>query len=62
MPEVLVVGVGEPLSSAYEWGANRARDYAPRPVPDDPASGQASAFFDAQQAEIVPLVDRDGLR
>src|SRR6478735_4143668 len=47
MPEVLVVGVGEPLTSAYEWGANRGRDYAPRPVPDDPASGQASALFDA---------------
>ena len=43
MPEVLVVGVGEPLTSAYQWGANRARDYAPRPVPDDPASGQASS-------------------
>ena len=57
MPEVLVVGVGEPLSSAYEWGANRGRDYAPRPVPDDPASGQASALFDALQTEIVPLVD-----
>ena len=57
MPEVLVVGVGEPLTTAYQWGANRARDYAPRPVPDDPASGQASAFFDALQAEIVPLVD-----
>ena len=59
MPEVLVVGVGEPLTTAYQWGANRARDYAPRPVPDDPASGQASAFFDALQAEIVPLVDAD---
>ena len=57
MPEVLVVGVGEPLTSAYQWGANRARDYAPRPVPDDPASGQAAAFFDALQQEIVPLVD-----
>ena len=28
-------------------------------VPDDPASGQASAFFDALQAEIVPLVDAE---
>ena len=57
MPEVLVVGVGEPLTSAYEWGANRARDYAPRQVPDDPDSGHAAAFFDALQQEIVPLVE-----
>jgi predicted alpha/beta superfamily hydrolase len=57
MPEVLVVGVGEPLTSAYQWGSNRARDYAPRPVPDDPASGQAGTFFDALQQEIVPFVD-----
>ena len=57
MPEVLVVGIGEPLTSAYHWGANRARDYAPRPVPDDPTSGHAAAFFDALQQEIVPLVD-----
>lgn len=57
MPEVLVVGVGEPLTSAYQWGANRARDYSPRPVPDDPSSGHAATFFDALQQEIVPLVD-----
>ena len=57
MPEVLVVGVGEHLTSAYEWGANRARDYAPRQVPDDPTSGHAAAFFDALQQEIVPLVE-----
>lgn len=57
MPEVLVVGVGEPLTSAYQWGAHRARDYSPRPVPDDPSSGHASTFFDALQQEIVPLVD-----
>lgn len=58
MPEVLVVGVGEPLASAYQWGANRARDYAPRPVPDDPASGHADTFFDALQHEIVPLIEQ----
>jgi len=57
MPEVLVVGVGEPLTSAYQWGANRARDYAPRQMPDDPTSGHAAAFFDALQQEIVPLVE-----
>ena len=57
MPEVVVVGVGEPLTSAYQWGENRTRDYTPRPVPDDPASGQAGRFFDALQQEIVPLVD-----
>lgn len=57
MPEVLVVGVGEPLTSAYQWGTNRARDYAPRPLPDQPASGQADTFFDALQHEVVPLVD-----
>lgn len=57
MPEVLIVGVGEPLTSAYQWGANRARDYAPRQVPDDPTSGHAAAFFDALRQEIVPLVD-----
>jgi predicted alpha/beta superfamily hydrolase len=58
MPEVLVVGVGEHLASAYQWGSNRARNYAPQPVPDDPASGQATTFFDALQQEIVPFVDR----
>lgn len=57
MPEVIVVGVGEPLASAYHWGANRARDYAPRQVPEDPSSGHAADFFDALGHEIVPLVD-----
>jgi predicted alpha/beta superfamily hydrolase len=57
VPEVIVVAVGQPLDSAYDWGPTRARDYALAPVPDDPAAGHGAAFADCLRTEIVPLVD-----
>ena len=58
VPEVIVVAIGQPLASAYEWGGTRSRDYAPVPVPDDDGSGQGWRFAECLRTEIIPLVDQ----
>ncbi len=58
VPEVIVVAVGQPLASAYDWGPNRARDYAAVAVPDDPSSGHGAEFAECLRTELVPFVDR----
>lgn len=58
LPEVIVVGIGQPVSSAYEWGPTRARDYSPVPVPDDENSGHAAAFAVSMGTELLPFVDK----
>lgn len=59
VPEMIVVGIGQPLSTAYAWGPNRARDYAPVRVPDDDRSGHAAAFGECLRTELVPFVDQE---
>lgn len=58
VPEVIVVAVGQPLTSAYEWGPTRARDYALAVVPDDPTAGHGAEFAECLRTEIVPFVDQ----
>jgi predicted alpha/beta superfamily hydrolase len=57
VPEIIVVAVGQPLTTAYAWGPTRARDYAPAPVPDDPAGGHGAEFAECLRTEIVPFLD-----
>ncbi|MCW2812412.1 MAG: alpha/beta hydrolase [Friedmanniella sp.] len=59
VPEVIVVGVGQPVASAYEWGPTRARDYNLAPVPGDVNSGHGAAFAECLRTQIVPFVDRE---
>ena len=58
LPEVVVVSVGAPLASAYDWGVTRGRDYATVPLPYDHAAGHAEAFAECLRTELVPFVDR----
>ena len=32
VPELVVVSIGKPLDSMYEWGPTRGRDYSPLPT------------------------------
>jgi predicted alpha/beta superfamily hydrolase len=57
LPEVIVVGVGFPLQSAYE-GWPRSRDYAPVPIPDEEGSGHAAAFVECLRTELLPFIDQ----
>ena len=57
VPEVLVVGIGRPVISAYEDGPSRARDYSPVPIPGDQESGHADAFIEALRTERLPFTD-----
>lgn len=54
---MIVVSIGKPLASMYEWGPTRARDYSPLPLPDDEAAGHADAFADSLVNEIIPFVE-----
>ena len=35
VPELIVVSIGQPLKSAYEWGNSRTRDYSLLPIPNE---------------------------
>ncbi len=57
VPELVVVSIGKPLDSMYEWGPTRGRDYSPLPLPDDESAGHADEFADSLVQEILPFVD-----
>jgi predicted alpha/beta superfamily hydrolase len=57
LPEVIVVGVGPPLRSAYEYGPTRTRDYAPVPIAEDAESGHGDEFAACLRTELLPFID-----
>jgi len=57
VPELVVVSIGKPLDSMYEWGPTRGRDYSPLPLPDDETAGHADEFADSLVQEIIPFVE-----
>ena len=57
VPEMIVVSIGKPLASMYEWGPTRGRDYSPAPLPDDEGAGHADTFAECLVHEIIPFVE-----
>ena len=57
LPELIVVGIGKPMTTLDEWWPIRTRDYSPKPLPGEGGSGHSDAFQRALQDEILPFVD-----
>ena len=57
IPEIMIVGVGQPIHSYEEFGNNRNRDYSPITHPDLPGSGGAPRFLAFLENELIPFVD-----
>jgi len=59
VPEMVIVGIGKHIETYDEWWPIRGRDYAPVPLPSQPGSGQAAAFLEFIEAELVPFIEKD---
>jgi predicted alpha/beta superfamily hydrolase len=59
VPELIVVGVGNPMRTSDEWGAHRGRDYTPVAAADWPGSGGGPQFFRFLRDELLPFVDAE---
>ena len=59
VPELIVVGVGNPIRTGDEWGAHRVRDYTPVAAADWPGSGGGPQFFRFLRDELLPFIDTE---
>ncbi len=57
VPEMIVVGIGKQIDSFDEWWPIRSRDYAPVALPNQPGTGQAPAFLEFVETELIPFID-----
>jgi hypothetical protein len=59
IPELIVVGIGNPLQSVEDWNAHRCRDYTP--IADDTLAGSRGGqpFFRFVSDELIPFIDAE---
>lgn len=59
IPEIIVAGIGYPIRSYDDWGANRARDLTPTAMDETPGSGGADKFLSFIRTELIPFVETE---
>jgi predicted alpha/beta superfamily hydrolase len=59
IPEVIVVGIAYPYSSALDMGRNRFRDMLPTHVEGYNPSGSAEKFINFIKKELIPYVENN---